>query len=253
MYRVFGIIIAVALWASASHTATGASDHSGDSAADAGRGVGADGVEGDIAYLHSLQILDESGNVIATSPAFDRETTSYAVVLDENTNAIALEMSAGHGTRAGLAFQVMAGGMTMSRYVDLTREAQDHGPVISYRHAFSNMTTRGIFEIIVRVATEDGQASNTYTVTITRRGPTLACSVGLALNAGERCSVSGGGVFEIQSDGCVTGLPDVAGELFMGEGSMTASGLCIRGYVQKGGFRATANADASVWRIDSLP
>ncbi len=252
MYRVFGIIIAVALWASASHTATGASDHSEDSA-DAGHGVDAVGIDGNVAYLQSLQLMDESGKAIATSPAFDQETTSYEVVLDENTSAIALEMSAGHGTRAGLAFQVMAGGMTMSRYVDLTREAQDRGPVISYRHAFSNMTTRGIFEIIVRVATEDGQASNTYTVTITRRGPTLACSVGLALNAGERCSVSGGGVFEIQSDGCVTGLPDVAGELFMGEGSITESGLCIRGYVQKGGFRATANADASAWFIESLP
>lgn len=253
MYRVFGIIIAAALWVSASHTATGDSDHSGDPAADAGHGAEADGIDGDAAYLHSLQLVDESGNVIATRPAFDRETLSYAAVLDENTSAIALEMSSEQGIRAGLVFQAMAGGMTMSRYVDLTREAEDRGPVISYRHAFSKMTTRGIFEIIVRLATDDGKASNTYVVAISRRGPALACSVGQTLNAGGRCSVPGSGVFEIHADGCVTGLPDVAGELFMGEGSMAESGLCIRGYVRKGGFRATANADASVWRIDSLP
>ena len=253
MYRVFGIIIAAALWVSASHTATGAGDQSGDPAADAGRGVGADGIDGDAAYLHSLQLVDESGNVIATRPTFDRETTSYAAVLDEDTSAIALEMSAGHGIRAGLAFQVTAGGMTMSRYVDLTRGAEDHGPVVSYRHAFSEMTTRGIFEIIVRVATDDGRASNSYAVVITRPGPTMACSVGQQLNAGQRCSIRGGGVFEIHSDGCVTGLPDIAGELSLGEGSMTASGFCIRGYVQKGGFRASANGDGSAWRIESLP
>lgn len=253
MNRVFGIIFAAALWVSAPHTATGDSDHSEDPAADAGRGVEADGIDGDVAYLHSLQLVDESGNVIATSPAFDRETTSYAAVLDENTGAIALEISSGHGIRAGLAFQVTAGGMTMSRYVDLTRGAQDRGPVVSYRHAFSERTTRGLFEIIVRAATEDGQASNTYAIVITHRGPSMACSVGQVLNAGQRCSVPGGGVFEIHSDGCAIGLPDVAGELFMGEGSMTASGLCIRGYVQKGGFRASANADASIWRIESLP
>lgn len=253
MYRVIGMIFTAAIWVSASHTATGDSDHSEDPAADAGHGAEADGIDGDVTYLHSLQLVDESGNAIATSPAFDRGTTSYAAVLDENTSAIALEMSSEHGIRAGLVFQAMAGGMTMSRYVDLTREAQDRGPMVSYRHAFSKMTTRGIFEIIVRVATDDGEASNTYVVAITRRGPSSACSVGQELNAGERCSIPGSGVFEIHSDGCVTGLPDVAGEVSFGEGNMTESGFCVRGYVQKGGFRAAANADTSVWRIESLP
>ena len=253
MYRVFAIIIAAALWVSASHAAAGASDRSGEPAEDAGSGVQADGVRGDAAYLDSLQLVDDRGNVVATRPAFDRETTSYAAVLDEDTRTLALEMSSGHGIRAGLAFKIVSGGMTMSRYVDLTRGARDHGPAVSYRHAFSSMATRGIFEIIVRVATDDGTASNSYAIVITRRGPTMACSVGQQLHAGQRCGIPGGGVFEIHSDGCVTGLPDVAGELFMGEASMAEGGLCIRGYVRKGGFRATANADASGWRIESLP
>ena len=253
MYRVTRIIIAAALWACASHTAMGASDHSGDPAAGADRGAEADGIQADVAYLHSLRLVDESGDAIVTRPAFDRETTSYAAMLDENTSAIALELSSGHGIRVGLAFQVMAGGMTMSRYVDLTKAAEDRGSTVAYRHAFSNMATRGIFEIIVRVATDDGQASNTYAIAITRREPALACSVGQTLQAGQRCSIPGGGVFEVHSDGCVTGLPDIAGEMSLGEGSMTASGFCIRGHVQMGGFRASANADGFVWRIESLP
>ncbi len=253
MYRVIGIILAAALCVSAAQTATGTSERSGNPAADADLGAEADGILGDAAYLHSLKLVDENGNVIAIRPVFDPETTSYAAVLDENTNAIALEMSSRHGIRVGLAFQIVSGGMTMSRYVDLTKDGQDRGPTVSYRHVFSNTAARGLFEIIVKVATDDGTASNTYAIAIMRREPTLACSVGQKLNAGQRCSIPGGGVFEVHSDGCVTGLPDIAGEMSLGEGSMSASGFCIRGYVQKGGFRASANADASVWRIESLP
>ncbi len=114
------------------------------------------------------------------------------------------------------------------------------------------MATRGLAEIIVRLATTDGLASNTYAIVITRRAPALVCRVGQTLDAGQRCSIPGGGVFEIHEDGCATGLTDVAGELIFGEDSMGESGFCIRGYGQKGGFRAVATA-ATVWRIESLP
>ena len=72
MYRVTRIIIAAALWACASHTAMGASDHSGDPAAGADRGAEADGIQANVAYLHSLRLVDESGDAIVTV-AFDRK------------------------------------------------------------------------------------------------------------------------------------------------------------------------------------
>ena len=126
MDRVFAIIIAAALWVSASHAASGAGDHSGEPAEGAGGGVGADGVRGDAAYLDSLQLVDGRGNVIATRPAFDRETTSYAAVLDDavrrrgprqGASPVARLAAAGPGGRAAPAVRAPLGAAPLPQAV----------------------------------------------------------------------------------------------------------------------------------------
>ena len=90
-----------------------------------------------------------------------------------------------------------------------------------------------------------------------------ACRVGQELEPGQGCRIPGGGEFKVESDGCVTEVPDVPGPLSMGNLSMSGSynaktgentiSWCIRGHLDKGKFNAGEDAEESIWRIESLP
>ena len=90
-----------------------------------------------------------------------------------------------------------------------------------------------------------------------------ACGVGQGLEPGQGCRIPGGGEFKVESDGCVTEVPDVPGPTSTSKVSLSGGfnfktgentmSMCIRGHVGKGKFSARYDAEKSVWRIESLP
>ena len=203
--------------------------------------------------LHSLVLTDQTGNALGLSPAFDPETTSYQAVVRKDTNALKLELNAMKGAGVGVDIRSSSGGMKMSRYVELTKRDQMAGSTVRFLHDLSDWLSRRQLTITVKVTAETSPASKDYSIMVTRLLPTRVCRVAQELKPGQSCRMQGGGVFEILPNGCVTDLPELSGESSMSKVRMSAEGLCIRGHVEKGGFRASANADASVWRIDALP
>ena len=208
---------------------------------------------GDGISLYSLVLTDQTGNALGLSPAFDPETTSYQAVVRKNTTAMKLEMKAKKGTGVGVGIRSSSGGMKLSRYVELTEGGHVAGSSVRFRHDLSDWLSRRQFTLTVKVTAETSPASRDYSIMVTRPRPARVCRVAQELKPGQSCRMQGGGVFEILPNGCVTDLPELSGESSMSKVRMSAEGLCIRGHVEKGGFRASANADASVWRIDALP
>ena len=203
--------------------------------------------------LHSLALTDQTGNALGLSPTFDPGTTSYQAVVRKNTKAMKLELNAMKGAGVGVDIRSSSGGMKISRYVELTKRGQLAGSTVRFLHDLSGWLSRRQFTITVKVTAETSPAFKDYSIMVTRPRPTRVCRVAQELKPGQSCRIQGGGVFEIQPNGCVTDLPELSGEQSMSKVRMSAEGLCIRGHVEKGGFRASANADASVWRIDALP
>ena len=203
--------------------------------------------------LRSLKLTDEGGNTLVLDPPFERDTTAYRAETAKDTNVMALETSAAKGTRLGVGQRSSSGGMTFSEYAEITDSGEVAGAVANYRHEFTDLLSRRQFTITVKITAEDGPESRTYSIEVTRPQPGKTCRNGQELKPGQSCNVPGGGVFAVLADGCVGDIPELHGELSMSGVSMSAQGMCIRGHVEKAGFRASANADASLWRIESLP
>ena len=88
------------------------------------------------------------------------------------------------------------------------------------------------------------------------------CSVGQELAPSQSCEVPDAGSFSVREDGCAGDVPVVRVDaesdsisLSFSSGSLTFSNgqICIRGYVESNGFRASEIPDTSNWRIDSMP
>lgn len=89
-----------------------------------------------------------------------------------------------------------------------------------------------------------------------------ACRVGQELDPGQSCEVPYAGTFRVRSDGCAGEVPVVQVDPENGTVSLSFSGgdlefssgrMCMSGYVESGGFRASEIPDTSRWRIDSMP
>ena len=203
--------------------------------------------------LHSLKLTDEGRNILELSPPFERDTTAYRTETGKETNVLVLEASVAKGTKLGVGKRSSSGGMSFSEYAEITESGQVAGAMVNYRHEFADLLPRQQFTITVKITADDGSESRTYSVEVTRPQPEETCRIGQELKPGQSCTIPGRGVFVVLADGCVGDMPELHGEFSMSGVSISAQGVCIRGHVEKAGFRASANADASLWRIESLP
>ena len=112
------------------------------------------------ASLSGLSFSEDGGEVVALSPAFASGTTTYAAAVAHDVSAVAVTVSV---ASAGAAFEVKLNGVV------------DQDGVVPLAVGSGNV-------IAVVVTAQDGETTQTYTVTVTRAGSSEASLSGLSLS-----------------------------------------------------------------------